>query len=446
MTTKKIIALFMAVVTVITLALPATAQYTPDFDLQSQTVLLLNVDTGKVMYEKNADQQTYPASLTKIMTAILVLEHVEDLDGTMITIKPYIQDMLIGTGASLGGILPGESVSVRGLLHAAMMQSANEAALMLADYVGDGSLTQFVEMMNQKAVELGCTDTNFANPTGLHDDNHYTTAQDMAKIALYAIENPTLMEIVNSVTKEIGPTNMHDSLIQVTTNLAITPQSSYYNPSISGLKTGTTNEAGRCFASTATRDGFTYMCILMGAPIYDQNGEAYPTYLNFEETTKLYDWVFSSFKVKTVVEEGRYVADVPVELSLERDVVGLVSDQRLTAMLPENVEVAGVQFVPKLPESIDAPVEKGQKVGTLELYLAGEKLGEVGLITNDSVELSSVLYYYDAVITFFDSFWAKFALIFVVLLVVVYVAYMMLRNRNRQSRRRRRPPSRRRRL
>ena len=431
----KTVSILIVTLVMVLCSVPAQAAYTPDFDLQSETVLLLNMDTGKVMYEKNADARVYPASLTKIMTAILALENVEDLDGTKVALKQYIQDMLYGKNASLGGILLGEEVSMRGLLYASMLQSANEASLMIGDYLGDGSLTQFAEMMNDKAKELGCTGTNFVNPNGLHDENHYTTARDMAKIAAYAMQNPEFVEIVNTVSMDIGPTNKHEQLVEITTNKVIVPSSIYYNPAVSGIKTGTLDEAGRCFVSTATKDGFTYLLVLMGAPFYNEDGTFMETMINFEETNKLYDWVFDSFKVKTVMEKGRYIADVPVRLSYEKDVVGLVADARLTALIPADVETSSVQLVPTLPESIDAPVKKGDKVGSVKLVLAGEELGEVDLVANESVEMSKILYYYDQAMELLDSFWAKFAIIFVALFVVAYIALMILMNKHNRKRR-----------
>ena len=431
----KMLSLLLAVLTVLLCPVTAQAAYTPDFDLQSETVLLVNLDTGKVMYEKNADAKVYPASLTKIMTAILALENVEDLDGTKVALKQYIQDMLYGKNASLGGILLGEEISMRGLLYASMLQSANEASLMIGDYLGDGSLAQFAEMMNNKAKELGCTGTNFVNPNGLHDENHYTTARDMAKIAAYAMENPEFVEIVNTVSMDIGPTNKHDTLVEITTNKVIVPSSIYYNPAVSGIKTGTLDEAGRCFVSTASRDGFTYLLVIMGAPLYDANGEFLDTMVNFEETNLLYEWVFDSFKVKTVMEKGRYIADVPVRLSYEKDVVGLTSNQRLTALIPADVEPSSVQLIPDLPESIDAPVKKGDKVGTVKLVLAGEELGEVELVANESVEMSKLLYYYDRAMELLESFWVKFAILFVVFGLIAYIVLMIVINKNSRRRR-----------
>jgi D-alanyl-D-alanine carboxypeptidase (penicillin-binding protein 5/6) len=290
-------------------------------------------------------------------------------------------------------------------------------------------------MMNDRAKELGCTGTNFVNPNDLHDENHYTTARDMAKIAAHAMTIPEFVEIVNTVSMEIGPTNRHDSLVEITTNKVIVPGSSYYNPLVSGIKTGTLDEAGRCFVSTATKDGFTYLLVLMGAPLYDADGSFMDTMVNFEETNKLYDWVFDSFKVKTIMEKGRYIADIPVRLSYEKDVVGLVSDQRLTALIPTDVEVSSIQLIPDLPESVDAPVKKGDKIGSVKLVLAGEELGQADLVANDSVEMSKLLYYYDQAMIILGGFWAKFALIFVVLSIITYITLMIVMNKHSRKRR-----------
>lgn len=406
------------------------AGYIPPFDLQSEAIYLVNLDTGKVIFEKNADKRMYPASLTKIMTVILALEKIEDLDGVTIPLKLYIQDALYGQNASLSGILLNEEVTPRGLIYGCMLQSGNEAAMMLADYIGDGSIAHFVEMMNDKARELGCTDTNFANPNGLHDENNYTTAKDMAIITRYAMQLPEFMEIATTVTKEIGPTNKHTSLMQTTTNKMMMKGSEYYYSPIRGIKTGTLPEAGRCFVSSASKDGFTYLMVLMGAPINDPSGKAYPQMLNFIETQKIYEWAFDTFRVKTLLEKGKLVTEIPVTLSTEKDSVGLVSAERFTSLVPSDIEASSVQLLPDIPKSIQAPVSKGDEIGSVRLMLAGEEVGRVVLLANESIEMSKTLYYWEQVKGFFDSFWAKFAVIFVGLLLVLYIALMIIRNRN----------------
>ncbi len=422
------------------------AGYSPPFDLQSEAVYMVNLDTDKVIFEKNADKKMYPASLTKIMTVILALENIEDLDGTTIPLKLYIQDALYGKKVSLGGIWYNEEVSARGLLYATMLQSANEAAMMLADYVGDGSIGRFVEMMNDKARELGCTGTNFASANGLHDENNYTTAKDMAIIARYAMGLPEFMEIATTTTQDIGPTSKQASLIQHTTNKLMVKSSPYYYAPIRGIKTGTLPEAGYCLVSSASKDGFTYLMVLMGAPINDASGKPYEQELHFVETKKIYEWAFDTFRVKTLLEKGKLVAEIPVELSMEKDSVALVSAERFSSLVPSDIEASSVQLLPDIPESIQAPIKKGDEVGSVRLMLAGEEMGRVVLLANETIELSKPLYYWNKVKLFFGSFWAKFTIIFAGLLLLLYITLMIIRNHNHRkygtgTRRRRRRPS-----
>lgn len=413
----------------------AFAAYDPGFEVRSESVYIENVDTGTVVYEKNADQKMFPASLTKIMMAIVVLERVKDLDNESTTLKLYIQDMLYGTGASLGGIRLGEEVSIRGLLYAALIQSANEAALMLADYVGDGSIAYFVQMMNQKALELGCTGTNFANPNGLHDENNYTTARDMAIICKYAMQNPTFAEIVSTTTKDIGPTNVHQQLVETNTNKMLFSNSEYYYAPIQGIKTGTLPEAGRCFASQATKNGYTYVCVVLGSPQTEADGSATtPAMLNFFETRKLYEWAFENFSVRTVVERGEELTEVPVRFSFKTDHVTLATDEQCTTLMPADLQVSSVQYIYDLPERIDAPVEKGQVVGTLRLILADEEIGTVPLIATDSIEASKFLTFLGWFENAIHSFWLKFVMIAVILLLTVYI-YLFVRINRRKRRR-----------
>ena len=187
------------------------AAYEPDFEPVSQGVILVNLDTEAVVYEKNADLRLEPASTTKIMTYIIAAEHISDLEGTMITAKKEVLDRLDGTGSSTMGLQDDETLSAMDLLHGLMIRSGNDASLVLADYVCNGDINQFVEMMNQKAQELGCQDTHFTNPHGLHDENHYTTARDLYLITKYAMTLPNFMEISSKVSYVLPATNKQET-------------------------------------------------------------------------------------------------------------------------------------------------------------------------------------------------------------------------------------------
>ncbi len=429
----KTLAILLALVLCFSLALPVCAAYSPPFEVQSDAVILVNLNNDAVVFEKNADKQVYPASLTKIMTVALALENIPDPDNTKIALKLYLQDMLYGRNPSLGGIYQGEEVSVTGLLYACMLQSANEAALMLADYMGDGSLTRFYEMMNQKAQQLGCTGTNFSSCNGLFEEDNYTTARDMYIITKYAMNLPGFMEICSAVTKDIGPTNKHDSLVEISTIDMLKPSSSYYYAPLRGIKTGTLPESGRCLASTATQDGQTYLMVLLGAPIEDSEGNTYPQMIHFVETKKLYQWAFESFTEKALLEEGSHVADVSVRLSSEKDVARLLTASPFAALVPMDVETASLQLIPELPETIDAPVQKGDRVGSLRILLAGEEIGRLDLVSGDTISRNPLLYFFDTLGGIFSSFLFKFLFVFLIVLLCMYIVLTIVRNRRRRQ-------------
>ena len=174
------------------------AAFNSSLDTKADIVLLISLDNGAVIFDKNADKRTAPASLTKITTAILTIENCQNLD-EVITIKQSSINAISGTNSSTAGLLPGEEISIRNLLYCMMVKSANEAAVVLADYIGGGSVANFVKMMNDFVMDIGCADTHFVNPHGLDADGHYTTANDLALITKHALTLPLFSEIVNTV-------------------------------------------------------------------------------------------------------------------------------------------------------------------------------------------------------------------------------------------------------
>ena len=412
-------------------SIPAYAQYEPLFDVQSKAVYLVNLDTGNVIYEKNADAKMYPASLTKIMTAIVVLENIDDLDGTEITFKPYLEVMMSEKnaqygGISLGGLYRGDTLTARELLYAMMLPSANEAAVILADYVGDGSLDYFYDLMNQKAQELGCTGTHFSSANGLHEADNYTTAKDMYLITRYAMQNPDFAEIVSTTFYDGGLNIKGQNLYWNTTNKMMVKGSGYYYPYITGVKTGTTEEAGRCIVTTASRDGYSYLMVVMGAPM---EGD---TNIAMEETQKLYDWVFLTFRVKTITEQGESLVEVPLKLSWNKDHLKLMSGERFQALIPDDIDVASLTTEYELPNYIKAPIKKGDFVGYLHFSLAGEELGQVELVSMENVDRNIFLFYVDLLSTMLRAYWFKFVVVFAVLSTLCYVGLMFLQQKGKR--------------
>ena len=224
--------------------------------LDATAALLVSPESDMVLYEKNADEKRYPASTTKIMTALLTLENVSDLSAVVTAEASDFEN--VTADSSNAGIKLGEQVTVKDLLYALMLPSANEAAYMLARHVG-GSWEQFVDMMNERAAELGCTGTHFCNPCGLHEDDHYTTAHDLYRIAKQAMKDATFRDIVSTVQHRMAKTNLHEERIILTTNQLIFSSFqpwSYAN--CLGIKTGHTSQAGNC--SSATPNTATQSC------------------------------------------------------------------------------------------------------------------------------------------------------------------------------------------
>ena len=437
---KTVASLLLAVViTGLSAITPAFADYDPGFDVDAEAVYFINLDTGKVIYEKDADKKVYPASTTKIMTALLALENIPDLDTPQIELKLYIQNALSGTGASLAGILRGETFTSRELLYAALLPSGNEAAMMLGDYVGDGSLDYFAEMMNEKAAELGAVNTHFVNASGMHDDDHYTTAYDMYLITMAALENETFREIVSTNYYYAGEDQNGNPLHWNTTNFLISPGSTYYYPYATGVKTGTTDEAGRCLVSTAEKDGYHYLMVMMGAPQYDSNGEKLEENMVFKQTIELYDWAFSSFSNKTLIEKDVGVGEVPLKLARGgKDYLLIKSGEVFTDLLPNEIEASSITMELDLPAVVNAPIKEGDQVGTIRLMLAGEEIGSVPAVAAEDVDASLIATLIDQFKRLFRSFLAKFIVVFVILSIIAYITITVLRGRNKNRYYRRR--------
>ena len=221
---KRAISLFLTVLLLLSplCMVHSAASYNSELDTSANIVLLMSLDNGAVIFDKNADQKAAPASLTKITTAILVLENCKNLD-EVITVKQSSIDAISGTNSSTAGLMPGEQISIRNLLYCLLVKSANEAAVILADYVGGGSVSKFVDMMNEFVQKIGCKNTHYMNPHGLDAEGHYTTANDLAIITQYALKLPLFSEITNTVSYKLPATNKSPERNLLSTDWMINP-------------------------------------------------------------------------------------------------------------------------------------------------------------------------------------------------------------------------------
>lgn len=259
--------------------------------INSETAVLLDARTGGVVYDKGKDEIRYPASITKIMTLLVALENSSLKDQVTFT-ETGVRD--VKADSSNIGMQVGEVLSMKDCLNAAIIQSANEVCAQVAEYVG-GSEERFVEMMNQRAVEIGCRNTHFANASGLPDENHYTTAHDMAKIMREGLKNKNFRKIIGKVNYSIPATNMSDKRVLHTHVPMLAGESPlFYNGCIGG-KTGYTQEAMNTMVVAAERDGITYIAVTMRTPDLG---------LNCSDSRDLFDYGFANFEQIQANEQG----------------------------------------------------------------------------------------------------------------------------------------------
>lgn len=398
---------------------------------KSETVLLVNLDTGVTVYSKNADVKRYPASLTKIMTYVVVAENVSDFT-QKVKIKESVLKPLEGTGSSQSAVSDniGKSFTIEQLLKCLMISSGNDAALVLADYVGgEGGVTHFVQMMNDKAKKLKCKNTHFVNPHGLHDPNHYTTAEDIYKIASYALMLPEFSDITNTISYTIGDTYYSS------TNHLIDSTTEYYYQYAKGIKTGTTDQAGRCLVTQAVADGYSYMAVLMKAPYNEEQG--IDEYYNMEDAAALFRWAFQNIELKEIVSRETPVCEEKVDLSWDKNSIQLSAEDDFNILLPSSVKDKEITIKTDVPDSIDAPIKEGDYVGKASVYYKGEKVSTFNLVADETVERSTLLYVLDILKNVFTSIYFIIAAIIVVILFAIYLFVVVKHNRQKKSKKRR---------
>lgn len=402
-----------------------------NFDVNSQSVYMVNADSDMVVYSKNADEKLEPASLVKIMTAIIVLENVSDID-VLITAPSYIYDEFVNMSVSTADIRRGEIISIRDLLYSLMLQSACEAASILADHVSNQDIPKFIDMMNQKAKEIGASNTNFTNAHGLPDSNQYTTSKDMYLITKYALSIPLFEEISTTVRYEMQATNIHTSSRYVVhTNLMLDKSrgGKYYYQYAKGIKTGTSVDS-RNLVSMASKDGYNYILIVLGAPIYDKNYKLHSDNYSLTDSINFYNWAFNTYKLKTIVSKDTSIAEAKIKLSNSRSHVLLSPEKDFIYLLPDNIDVSSVQKVINIPEFIKAPVKKGDVVGTVDFKLKDESLGVINLVSEEDIDNDLFLTIIDTIGTIVSSIWFKITIAVLILLVLLYfVLIIVYRNK-----------------
>lgn len=350
--------------------------YAIEFDLNSKNAILYNLDEDKILYEKNSDEEVAIASLTKIMTAIVSIENINDLDEKVTLINSDF-DTLYESNASVAGFKVGEELTYRDLLYGLLLPSGADAAQALTRLIG-GTKNNFINMMNEKAKALGMEHTHFVNETGLDVENHYSTVKDVAKMFKYALANETLKEIMQ--TKTYQTTNKNHILRSTVNNFKIA-----YDLDMDyllGGKTGTTKNAGRCLASFATYNGSNYMFVTVRA---DVTNTPY-TMLDHE---KVYTYFMDNYETKTIISKGDEIITLPTVNAKEKEVV-ITSPKDILKYVPKEFNKDNLTINYDGIKSIPFNMKKGSKLGTYTVLYNDEVLLTSDVILNTALTLDII--------------------------------------------------------
>ncbi len=386
-------------------------------DIASPSALLMDYSSGKILYEKNINEKRYPASLTKIMTAIIVLENCELSD---IATVSYDAVMSLSSGYVTANLQIGEELTVEQLLYVLMVGSSNDAAIVLAEHVS-GSVEKFADLMNEKAKELGCTSTNFVNPNGAHDENHYSTAYDLALMARYAMQNETFRTLVSTTSYTLPITNKYDREDRIfrTTNSLLHLDTSdradnYYYQYATGIKTGFTTPAGNCLIASANKNNLELITVVLGA---GQTKDGLSQ--RYLDTLSLFDYGYSTYTLKQIINKGGIIQTLniknatrktkKVEAVVANDVYALMKQaDKNSAVLPEI----------NLNDNLKAPLKKGDVIGSVTYTVEGIQYTE-DLLANNDVKKS------------------RFLLKLAILIIIVLILWMYAKNKKIKNKKQR---------
>ncbi len=409
-------------------------------------VVLADLDTGKVIFSRAADEKAYPASLTKIMTVLLAVEAVEagtvKLDDKIEAFDDCRADLT--DDSSTSDIVPGEIMTFKDLLYCALVESANEACNIIAEHLG-GSISGFVDKMNARAAELGCKGTHFANPHGLPNDNHYTTANDMYAITKEAISHDLFMTICNTQSYTVPATNKAEARTIYSSNALLTGKGAYGSGYVydyaAGVKTGHTEKAGYCVISTAEKNSVHLISVVMGAGT-ETRTDGSTKFGSFSDAVTLYKWAFENYKYFTVCKAADLIAEVKVKYAAADDnTVTVHPDSDVSVLAPATVSAEDFEkTVTMYEESPAAPINAGQALGEVSYSLNGKVCGTAKLVASSAVELSQSQLMKAKLHDTFTKPWVLVTFWLVVLLILAYVVlvirYRILRQRHLKEKRR----------
>lgn len=348
--------------------------------ITSEAGLLVEYSTGKVLYEKNSNKVMYPASTTKILTAIVVLENCNLSDIATVSESALSN---IPSGYVTCNLQVGEEISINDLLHALLIPSANDAAFVLAEHVG-GSIEGFSDMMNKKAKEIGCTNTHFVNPNGIHDDNHYTTAYDLYLMGKYAMQNEVFKSIVSKTEYTLPATNKYpnnDRILHTSNSLLDKSNKNYYYEPTIGIKTGHTTQAGNCLVAESSKNNMNFISVIL-------NGNSTSNGLDsrFVDTKNLFEYGYANYEFNDVVTKNTPVTTIEIENGTkDTKNLELVTEKNINVFHNKNIDLSTINPEIILEENIFAPITSGTVLGVAKYNIDGLEY-ETNLLAGSDVE------------------------------------------------------------
>lgn len=374
------------ITTLITIAILANFTTTKGIyeppEITAESAILLESSNEKTLYSKNETQKMNPASTTKILTAIIAIENCNLQD---IVIIPNSAISTLPEGYSVAPLQEGEKFTIEELLQVMLVYSANDAANAIAYHIS-GSIENFAKIMNNKVEELGLRNTHFTNPSGMHNENHYTTAYDLAIIMKYCMKNSTFRKLSKIKNCKLPATEKYEERTFSTTNELIEPQSTYYYKYAIAGKTGYTSQAQNCLVSVANKDGLELICVILSVGIYPNNLSA-----KFIETKSLFDYGYNNYTISKICERNTIQTQIKIlnatketkklDLLISEDIYALISQKDLENGLTPEI---------KLEKKLLAPISQGEKIGKITYTIDNEKYS-TDLIASHNVEISKTL-------------------------------------------------------
>ena len=406
----------------------ASAYEITSFEISAKAGMLVSLDTGEMLYENNIDKKVYPASIAKIMTAVLMLESDKWNPEAKVTLTKEVLDMVLGTGLAVSLLEEGEEFTQLDMLYMVLVSSWGDITYLAALTYGE-TVENFVSMMNQKAKELKLSGTHYSNPVGLHEEETYTTVRDIYTLAKYAMQYEDFKTVTSVSRHKVQTTNGTTRTLS-TTNFLLDSSTNYYYTYASGIKTGFTDEAGRCLVSTASYNGYNYMCILMNCP-NDPNKRH-----EFAESKELYRWAFNNFSFKEVAKSDEPVCEIAVEYSMDTDFVPLYFKKPFITILPNDADHSTLVIKTNFDsETVKAPIKKGDVLGEAQVMYAEKVIGTVDLVAGNDVSSSTLLVFATHVKDFFTSIYMKLFYAVIAIIVVGFIIICIRLNLSRSKKR-----------